>query len=185
MSPIRPWRKVGETEIADRKVLKMKAQQLESPRTGRIGDFTVLECPDWCNVVALTDQGQVVMVRQHRHGTNDVTLELPGGMLDPEDESPLEGAVRELREETGYAGTEARLIGRIAPNPAMQTNQCYTALVLHCTRVGELQLDQGEDIEVELVPYREIPTRIARGDITHALVVVAFAWALGLREISP
>lgn len=184
MTKINPWRKVGEMEIADRKVLKLKARQLESPRTGRIGDFTILECPDWCNVVALTDDGHAVMVRQHRHGTDDVTLELPGGMLDPEDANPLSGAVRELREETGYAGTEARLIGRIAPNPAMQTNQCHTALVLHCKRVGELQLDHGEDIEVVLIPYAEIPERIARGEITHALVVVAFAWALGLKAVT-
>ena len=179
---LRPWRVVGETELINRHVVRVNSRLLESPRTGEVREFTVLECADWCNVVALTDDGHVVMVRQYRHGTSEVTLELPGGMLDPEDLDPLAGALRELREETGYAGTEAQLIGRIAPNPPMQTNQLHTALVRHVSRVGELQQDAGEDIEVVLVPYREIPERIARGEITHALVVMGFVWAMGLKE---
>ncbi len=149
MTTLRPWIKISETDIVDRKILTVRSRRMQSPRTGRIADFTVLACPDWCNVVALTDDGHVVMVRQYRHGTDEFTLELSGGMIDAEDADPLTGAVRELREETGYAGSEARLIGRIAPNPAMQTNQCHTALVLHAQRVGELQLDQGEDLSRE------------------------------------
>jgi sugar/nucleoside kinase (ribokinase family)/8-oxo-dGTP pyrophosphatase MutT (NUDIX family) len=175
-----PWRFVDEESVLTTRIFRVARRRLVSPRTEETRDFSLIECPDWCNVVALTDGGEVVMVRQVRHGLGEVTLELPGGMIDPEDESPLAGCVRELLEETGFAGRNAELIGVIAPNPAMQSNRCHTALVRHAARVAELKQDAGEDLEVVLVPYREIPARIARGEITHALVVVAFAWALGL-----
>lgn len=180
MSAIREWPKLDEAEVLRTRIFRLLKRRLRSPRTGTERDFSIIDCADWCNVIALTDDGNVVMVRQLRHGTNEVTLELPGGMVDPEDADPLTACLRELREETGYAGTEARLIGKIAPNPAIQTNACHTALVHHAALVGELQQDDGEDLEVVLVPYREIPERIARGEITHALVVVAFTYALGL-----
>lgn len=177
---IRAWAELGESEVLRTRIFRLLKRRLRSPRNGQERDFSIIDCVDWCNVVALTDDGHVVMVRQQRHATNQVTLELPGGMIDPEDADPLSAALRELREETGYAGTEARLIGRIAPNPAMQTNTCHTAIVRHAARVGELEQDEGEDLEVVLVPYREIPARVARGEIAHALVVVAFTYALGL-----
>jgi 8-oxo-dGTP pyrophosphatase MutT (NUDIX family) len=121
------------------------------------------------------------MVRQRRHGVGEETLELPGGMVDPEDPSPLEAARRELLEETGYRAGAIEATGVIAPNPAMQTNRCWSFLARDVELVGERELDGGEDIDVVLVPYAEIPARVARGEIAHALVVVAFAYALGLR----
>jgi ADP-ribose pyrophosphatase len=121
------------------------------------------------------------MVRQRRHGIEAETLELPGGMVDPEDASPLEAARRELLEETGYRAATLEPLGKIAPNPAMQTNWTHSFLARDVELVGAPTLDGGEDIDVVLVPYREIPERVARGEITHALVVVAFVYALGLR----
>ena len=121
------------------------------------------------------------MVRQFRHGTGEVTLELPGGMIDPEDATPLDGARRELLEETGFAPATVEAIGAIAPNPAVFTNRCHSFLARGCRRVAAPHLDGGEDIEVVTVPLVEIPSRIAAGEISHALVVVAFAYALGLR----
>src|SRR5262249_15281546 len=103
------------------------------------------------------------------------------GMVDPQDPSPLEAARRELLEETGYRAREVVATGVIAPNPAMQTNRCWSFLARDVERVAEPRLDGGEDLEVVLVPYREIPERVARGEIVHSLVVVAFAYALGLR----
>ncbi len=176
-----PWVEVGRRELLVTRILRVEGRALLSPRTGATREFTIVDCRDWCNVVALTDDGDVVMVRQVRHGTGEVTLELPGGMIDPDDASPVHAAIRELREETGYVGRDARLIGTIAPNPAMQTNRCHTALVRCAVRAGDLAQDEGEDLHLVLVPYREIPERIARGEISHALVVVAFAWALGLQ----
>ena len=176
-----PWTKLGEKLVLTTRIFEVRAQTLVSPRTGETRDFSVMSCPDWCNIVALTDAGDVVMVRQVRHGSGEVTLELPGGMLDPEDPSALHGAERELLEETGYAGSNGKLLGVISPNPAMQRNRCHTAMVTGARRVAAQTQDSGEDLQVVLVPYAEIPERIARGEISHSLVVVAFVWALGLR----
>jgi fructokinase len=179
VSEIRAWRKQGERSRLSTPIFEVVGRTLESPRTRESREFSLIECPDWCNIVALTPANEVVMIRQVRHGIGETTLELPGGMIDPDDESPLHGCERELLEETGYAGRDARLIGVIAPNPAMQSNHCHTAFVRDARLLRPPSLDAGEDIEVVLVPYDEIPARIARGEITHALVVVAFAWALG------
>ncbi len=176
-----PWQRRGKRRLLDTKIFNLDAHALVHPRTGHEHEFWILDAPDWCNIVPLTGDGQVVMVRQQRHGIGAETLELPGGMIDREDPSPLEAARRELLEETGYRATEVVPTGVIAPNPAMQTNRCWSFLARDVERVGAPMLDGGEDIDVVLVPYREIPERVARGEITHALVVVAFAYALGLR----
>ncbi|MEO6952452.1 MAG: PfkB family carbohydrate kinase, partial [Polyangia bacterium] len=162
------WASTATRELLATRIFRVQGRTLTSPRTGLSREYSIIEAPDWCNIVALTDDGHVVMVRQLRHGTGDITLELPGGMIDATDADPSAAAIRELREETGYAGTNGRLIGSTAPNPAMQTNRCWTALVEHATRVGDLVQDDGEDIEVVLVPYRDIPAMIARGEITHS-----------------
>lgn len=176
-----PWQRRGKRRVIETRIFGLEAHALVHPRTGREHEFWILDTPDWCNIVPLTRDGQVVMVRQQRHGIGGETLELPGGMIDPHDASPLEAARRELLEETGYRAVDITQSGVIAPNPAMQTNRCWSFLAENVEKVAEPSLDGGEDIDVVLVPYREIPARVARGEIAHALVVVAFAYALGLR----
>ena len=176
-----PWERRGKRRIFESRLFGIDAHTLVSPRTGSAHDFLVLETRDWCNIVPLTAAGEVVMVRQHRYGTDEETLELPGGMIDPTDPSPLEAARRELLEETGYVAREIVQTGVIAPNPAMQSNRTFSFLARDVTPTGALKLDGGEDIEVVKVPLAEIPERVQRGEISHALVVVAFAYALGLR----
>lgn len=178
---LEPWQRRGKERVTETVIFSVDRHRLVHPRHGTEHDFFILDAPDWCNIVPLTRDGQVVMVRQRRHGIDEETLELPGGMIDPEDPSPLEGARRELLEETGYRAAIVEPLGSIAPNPAMQTNRCWSFLARDVERVADLKLDDGEDIDVVLVPYAEIPARIARGEISHALVVVAFAYALGLR----
>jgi 8-oxo-dGTP pyrophosphatase MutT (NUDIX family) len=174
------WRRVGATRVFETRIFGIDRHRMVSPRTGREHDFFVLDTVDWCNIVALTDENHVVMVRQQRHGTGDFTLELPGGMVDPGDADPAAAARRELAEETGYAAALVEPTGVIAPNPALQSNRCHSFLARGVRRVGPPSLDAGEDIEVVTVPLVEIPARVASGEITHALVVVAFAFALGL-----
>jgi len=178
----RPWERRDKQEVLATRIFRLERQRLISPRTGQEHDFYVLDCPDWCNIVPLTDAGDVVMVRQRRHGLGEETLELPGGMVDPDDVSPLEAARRELLEETGHRARTVEPIGVIAPNPAIQNNRCHSFLARGVARVGEIALDHGEDIEVVTVPLAEIPARIKSGEINHALVVVAFTWALGLQS---
>jgi 8-oxo-dGTP pyrophosphatase MutT (NUDIX family) len=112
------------------------------------------------------------MVEQFRHGSNTVELEIPGGTMDANDESPIATGVRELREETGFEGKNPRLIGEIFPNPAIMSNTCYTVLVEDCQRKHPVEMDSGEDLVTRLVPLAEISDLVQGGKIRHSLVVV-------------
>ena len=146
-------------------------------RSGPDGDayeFFVIDSPEWVNVIPLTPDDQVVMVRQPRFGIDTTTLEIPGGLMDPGDRNPMDAAARELLEETGYAPDTMEQIGVVHPNPAMQSNRQFHFVARGCRHVTNPSLDDSEDIRVVLVPLAEIPDRIARGEVTHALVVSAF-----------
>ena len=113
------------------------------------------------------------MVEQYRHGSNTVELEIPGGMIDPEDVSPVAAGLRELREETGFTGQKARLIGEIFPNPAIMSNVCYTVLVEDCQCLHPVQFDGAEDLVTRLMPVADLRALMATGKIRHSLVAVA------------
>ncbi len=168
-----PWTRQTTRFLADFRIFTIRSDVKTSPRTGHQHDFFVIDCPNWVNVVAVTTDRQLVMVEQFRHGTDTVDLEIPGGVIDRTDASPLEAGVRELREETGYEGSGARLIGDIRPNPAIMSNLCFTLLVEDCERKHATQLDHGEDIACRLVDLEEIPRLVAQGVIRHSLVVTA------------
>ncbi len=171
---IEPWTTLDRTQRGDYRIFSVRQDVNRSPATGQAHDFYVIEAPDWVNVVPVTPDGQIVAVRQYRHGTGTVTLEIPGGMMDPDDPDPLAAGAREMREETGYAAERLIDLGPVAPNPSLQNNRCHTALALGATRAGPQRLDGTEDIEVVLLDPSEVPGLIARGVITHALVVAAF-----------
>jgi len=117
-----------------------------SPRTGKEHDFYVLDSVNWVNVVAVTPDQKLVMIEQYRHGSNTVELEIPGGMMDAGETDPVATAVRELREETGYEGENARILGRVHANPAILTNTCFTVLVENCRLKHGVQFDYSEDL---------------------------------------
>ena len=183
---IRPWKKVRSTPIGDFRIFKLRSDVKISPRTGKEHDFYVLESVNWVNVVAVTPDQQLVMVEQYRHGSNTVELEIPGGIMDAGETDPVATAVRELREETGYEGENARLLGRIHANPAILTNICFTVLVENCRLKHGVQFDHGEDLATRLVPVTEVTKLIADEKIGHPLVVVALyqfdLWQRGLKS---
>jgi 8-oxo-dGTP pyrophosphatase MutT (NUDIX family) len=127
------------------------------------------------NIIPITSDNQVVMVRQFRHGSKEVTLEIPGGLLDDGD-TPLDAAKRELLEETGYQSDDWKEIGVVSPNPAIFSNRCYTFLAKDVKKVRDPAPDQTEDIEVVLNPLKDIPQMVLNGEIDHALVITAFFW---------
>lgn len=171
---VEKWSKLESQVLGDYRVFRLRQETSRSPRTGREHSFFVLDTGDWINVVPITPEGKVVLIRQYRHGTEEVTLEIPGGMVDEKDGSPFEAARRELLEETGYAAEELVHIGTVTPNPAILNNRCHTFLAQNVRRVTSPQLDGSEDIELELVPGSAIPEMITSGQITHALVIAAF-----------
>lgn len=170
---IRDWPLLNtKIEIRNR-IFTVKTQTCRSPRTGESHDFYTLEVGQWANIIPITPDRQVVLVEQFRHGTREVTLEIPGGLVDA-GQTPLEAAVRELREETGYVSDQVTLLGRIRPNPAFLNNWCYSYLALDAVRAGEKHFDPGEDLETVLVDLDRIPEMIRTGRIDHSLVLSAF-----------
>lgn len=171
---IKPWHKLDSTPREAYKVFQVREDRSRSPLTGRAHTFYVIESSAWVNIIPLTPEGQIVFVRQYRHGTEEITLEIPGGMVDDTDPSPGHAGRREMREETGYDSDQIIELGAVAPNPAIQNNRCYTYLALDARPNGRQQLDGAEEIDVTLVDPAEVPGLVTSGRITHALVVAAF-----------
>ncbi|MFN7138480.1 MAG: NUDIX hydrolase [Limisphaerales bacterium] len=172
---ILPWKKVSSKPLGDYRVFTVRSDTKVSPLTGKEHDFFVIDCVNWVNVIATTPDDQIILVEQYRHGSNSVELEIPGGMMDPEDESPVLTGLRELREETGYEGDneKARIIGEILPNPAIMSNICFTVLVENCICKHPVAFDGTEDLVTRLFPIASIPDLVREGKIQHSLVVVA------------
>ena len=180
MSVPRPWELIETEDLQDCRVFRVARSLARSPRTGQEHSFYRIDADDWVNIVPLTAAGEIVMIRQFRHGSREVTLEIPGGIVDP-GETPLGAALRELREETGYAAETAEPTGMVNPNPALFGNRVYSFVAHDVRRVGGIANDGTEETAVELVSRAELPQLLAEGRITHALVVAALFW-FDLRE---
>jgi len=175
---VEPFRRLASERILETAIFSVRQDRAAHPQTGRVGEYVVLEQPDWANVVAVTADERIVMIRQWRHGTRAVELEIPAGIVDP-GESPRAAAIRELREETGYAPASPEAvvaIGAVAPNPAYQSNTCHTFLATGCTEVGAQALDPGEDIEVVLLTRAELDAALERGEVRNAQVICGLYW---------
>jgi ADP-ribose pyrophosphatase len=183
---IRPWKTVRTTPVGDFRIFKIRTDTSVNPRTGKEHDFYVMDSVDWVNVIAITPDQKLVMVEQYRHGSKTVELEVPGGMMDPQETDPVATAVRELREETGYVGQNARLLGRIHSNPAIFSNFTHTVLIENCRLTHHVEFDHGEDLETHLIPVAEVPKLVADEKIGHSLVVVALyyfdLWQRGVKQ---
>ncbi len=173
-APVEParWEKTGQRLHARCPLFDVLYARYRHPRRGRERDFVVMTVPDWVNVIALTPDHQLVLVRQFRFGIDDFSLEIPGGVME-RGEEPLAAAQRELREETGYAGSSARVLGRVHPNPAIMSNVCHLVLVEDARRTEELAWDHDEEIEVLKAPVDEVYSWARTGRISHALVLDA------------
>jgi ADP-ribose pyrophosphatase len=168
------WKIVSSEKIADCRVFKVREDLCERESDGARHPFFVLENPDWVNIIALTTSDEVVLIEQYRYGTQEIILEIPGGMIDP-DEDAETAARRELLEETGYSSNEFVFLGKSHPNPAIQDNEIYHYLALNCEKTDETKFDEHESVVTKLVPKAEIRNLILEGKITHSLVIAAFA----------
>lgn len=165
--------KIISSEVAFKanifRYVKVKSQ---SPSNGKIGDFDIVQCMNWVNVVGITKDQKIILIKQYRHGTDQVTVEIPGGAANF-NEDPQIGAVRELREETGYTSTTWKHLGRVDANPAFMNNQCDTFLALDCEKTHDQELDPFEEIEVYLKDVADLPGLVSSGEITHSIVIAA------------
>lgn len=166
------WEKLGVTPQAKTRVFELTSVHYRHPARGTARDFVVVRAPDWVNVLALTPDHRLVLVRQFRFGIDEFSLEIPGGVMET-GEDPVAAGLRELREETGFTGARARLLGRVHPNPAIQSNCCHFVLVEDAARTAELEWDADEEIEISTLPVDEVLALARRGAITHGLVLDA------------
>lgn len=169
---IKKWRIVSTKSEKKCGLFRVRIDEVVMPTTGRSYNIYSLDFSPWANIIAITPDEKLVLVRQYRHGIRDITLELPGGVIDEESDPQL-GARRELLEETGYDSQSWELISILHPNPAIQTNICYTYLAKDAYQATHQHLDELEDIEVILYPVRNVPELIKEGTISHALIVAS------------
>ena len=170
---IRKWEKLDSHVVSDHRIFKIREDRTTNPRNGTERQMVVLECPDWVNIIALTPEHEVVFVEQYRQGSETVELEIPGGMMDPGETDPVATALRELREETGYTGEGARLIGECFANPAIMNNRVHTILVENCQHTHEVEWDSGEDLRTRLIPAADLPSLVKAGQIRHSIILAA------------
>lgn len=162
-------KKVFETPIFDLHVKRMAPKPDETA-----GDFYVLEAPEWINIIALTTENQIILVEQYRHGIDEVTLELPGGMVD-EGERPFESAQRELLEETGFTSNDWKTLGKVSSNPAILTNYTHFYVASGCRKTSRQQPGRFEDISAHLMDLEKFFDYVRSGRVHHSIVVAAVA----------
>ncbi|HQZ70900.1 MAG: NUDIX hydrolase [Anaerolineae bacterium] len=173
------WPLESSQPATDLFIFKSRIDQRRQPRSGQIMPRVALEAPDWVNVIAVTRDGLVILVRQFRFGTGEVSTEIPAGMVDA-GETPLEAAQRELMEETGHAAERWTGLGSVAPNPAFLNNRCHLWLAEGCSKQAEPRLDGGEDIALAYWPLAAVQQAIRLGAIDHSLVICAFSRVMDL-----
>ena len=180
---IKEWTKISEAMACRGNIFSYWQVESQSADGRLRGVFDVLKFSNWVNVLAITPDQKMVIAQQFRQGTQEITLELPGGAVE-RGEPFLKAAQRELKEETGYESSHWKLLGQVDPNPAMMSNTCQTYLALQCEKTAETSFDPLEEITTELYPVKEIPALVERGQIKHSLVIAAFyLWSLHrLRE---
>ncbi|MEX2489098.1 MAG: NUDIX hydrolase [Pseudomonadales bacterium] len=169
ISMIRPWHRKYYRQIADCRVFTVNESVSISPEDNSEHRFYVLGSPDWVNVVPITPAKEVVCIRQYRHGSEEITLEIPGGLVDP-GEAPREAAARECLEETGYKVNELISLGRLRPNPALMGNSVHTFMAQGVTQIAQVDNGLTEHTEVELIPLSRIHDLLVAGEIDHALI---------------
>ncbi|MEM0964697.1 MAG: NUDIX hydrolase [Verrucomicrobiota bacterium] len=166
------WITTAAKIVADCRVFLVSQQSSRNEENGRSRNWYVINTNDFVNVVAITTENELVLVRQFRHGSEEFSLELPGGMVD-DGEEPLEAGVRELLEETGFAGENAQVYASCNPNPAIMNNTCHFVLIQDVVHRSEVSWDENEEMEIELMPMDKVKEACRRGEFMHSLTLAA------------
>ena len=176
----RAWKVVRSEPGPELILFKTRFDWLANPRNQKIIRAVILEARDWVNVVALTPQERIVMVSQFRFGVRQLSLEIPAGLVDP-GETPLQAAMRELDEETGYTAREWKSLGWSFPNPAFLNNRLHNFLALDAQRTRSPHPEDEEDLETSELTLDEIQRAIQTDDMRNSNTLLALARVFDLR----
>lgn len=171
------WKVVKSEKLFSAPWLNVRKDVCELPDGRKHSDYYILEYPDWATALAMTEDNQVVMVRQYRHGLGVISTELPGGVIDNH-ERPEDAIARELREETGYEFESIEEIGKVSPNPATSTNYMHMFLARGGKKVAEQKLDATEDVEVLILSIEDFKQMLRENKIVQSLHVTTAFYAL-------
>jgi ADP-ribose pyrophosphatase len=172
------WKLISSTYLFKNDWLTVRADRCEKPDGKIIDPYYVYEFPDWVTAVALTREGKVIMVKQYRQALGETLIEIPGGCVDPSDESLEKAVARELLEETGYQFEQIEFLCRTSANPSTNSNLMHAYLATGGELVSEQNLDEGEDIEVVLLSIEEVKTLIRSNQILQSMHTTALLYAL-------
>jgi 8-oxo-dGTP pyrophosphatase MutT (NUDIX family) len=173
---VQPWKVLAKKVVLDRRWLSISEERVALPNGTIIDEFHVLHTPDWAGVIALTDDGQVVMVEQYRHGLGHTSLELPAGVVDA-GETPLVAAQRELREETGYVAQSWHALIDVAPEPARSTHRAHFFVATGARPDGPSRPEPSEVIAIKPCSVRALLDDIEQGRMDHAAHIGAILLA--------
>jgi ADP-ribose pyrophosphatase len=171
------WKKLSSSYIHKGPWATLRTDKCEMPDGRIVPDYFVLEYPNWSNAVAITEEGKILMVRQYRHAAEIVSLELPGGVIEP-GELPEVAIKRELLEETGYSFDQVEQIAVIYANPATGNNHTYCYIAKGGKKTQLQDLDAHEEIIVEEYTIAEIKQLLAENKIAQALHCTNLFYAL-------
>jgi 8-oxo-dGTP pyrophosphatase MutT (NUDIX family) len=168
------WETISKKEIIDLKIFKAEIVSRRHPIWERESDFVVLNSKNWANVVPVTKNNEILLIEQYRQGSDTITLEVPGGLIEI-NESPIDAARRECIEETGYSSNQLLIpIGVSLPNPAFLSNSCYSFAWFGLEPTIEQNCDLNEEIRVVPTPINEVKEMINDGRINHSVILTAF-----------
>lgn len=165
------WTILNSTYIVKEPWCTVRVDHVKLPSGVEIPQYYVLEYPNWANVIAITKDHKFVMVRQYRHGLQKRSYELPAGVCDPTDLTPMDSAKRELLEETGYGNGQWQELTVISPNPGTHTNYCYCFLATDVEKIEEQHLEDTEDLEITILSIDEVKTLLINDEIKQAMHV--------------
>ncbi len=179
------WKSLNKELLLKTRIMDINTQSAVSPE-GNVSTFIVLDAPDWAIIVPFLDKDQAyqeygitedcfLMVSQWRHGSESLSTEFPGGVVD-KGEDPLIGAKRELLEETGYEAGEVIHLGSINPNPAIYKNTLHIYCAKHLKNTHTLNLDDDEFVSFKAVPVTEVKANMGKEPYVHALMATALMY---------
>lgn len=173
------WKVLESRTLVKDRWIDLRAERCLTSEGRDISPYYVLSYPDWVNVVAITPDDEVLLVRQYRHAAGKHFWELPGGAMEADDLDPAEAARRELEEETGYRAERLEFITTLHPNPASHTNRLHTYLAIDAVPSGVQTLDAGEEgLTVHRMPLAELVDQLRSGLMGQALHTASVLMAL-------